>query len=190
MERPVPPAAVLMPVLMIVLTALFAPASAFSQDCPAEPASGHGALSDLRGNVGGVCRSLPISSPQPMLGGGNATYQQYTVNFTATGPSVTLVFAFPDDLADGSFTNVSMADLTNPGGNLLTNGNFSAGTGRILLHFQPVRVGTGDSSFATTVSRFNQNKQIPCGWHESAVPSFQWQIAEKFVQKRRIHEGG
>ncbi len=98
-----------------------------------------------------------------MLGGGNATYQQYTVNFTATGPSVTLVFAFPDDLADGSFTNVSMADLTNPGGNLLTNGNFSAGTGRVLLHFQPVRVG--DRGFAIRYHCFQvQPEQTDSVW--------------------------
>jgi hypothetical protein len=97
------------------------------QGCPPVPASGQTVLLDLGGNVNGVCPSLPTTSPQPIPGGGNGTYQQYTVNFTATASNVVLTFAFRDDEQNISFTNVSVTDLSNPGGTLLTNGNFSGG---------------------------------------------------------------
>jgi hypothetical protein len=74
-----------------------------------------GALLDLNG--------LPIP------GGGNSTYQQYTVDFTASIESTAITFAFREDPAYISFTNVSVTDNAVPNGpNLLQNGDFSGGT--------------------------------------------------------------
>src|SRR5271169_4557608 len=56
-------------------------------------------------------------SGSPIPGGGNGTYQQYTVNFTATLNSTTITFAFRDDPAQISFANASVTDVTNPGVN-------------------------------------------------------------------------
>jgi hypothetical protein len=62
-------------------------------------------------------------------GGGNSTYQQYTVDFTAADiPSTAITFAFREDPAFISFANASVTDLTTPSGNLLMNGDFSLGT--------------------------------------------------------------
>ena len=68
-------------------------------------------------------------SGTPIPGGGNNTYQMYTVNFTAALPNTAITFAFRDDPAFISFSNPSVMDLTTPGGgNLLANPNFSGGT--------------------------------------------------------------
>jgi hypothetical protein len=65
----------------------------------------------------------------PIPGGGNSTYQMYTVNFTASLASTAITFAFRDDPAFISFSNPSVTDLTVPGSNLLTNSTFSGATG-------------------------------------------------------------
>src|SRR5208282_4898773 len=64
----------------------------------------------------------------PIPGGGNDTYQQYSVGFTANVASTAITFAFREDPAFISFADVSVVDLTTPSGNLLTNGDFSGGT--------------------------------------------------------------
>jgi uncharacterized repeat protein (TIGR01451 family) len=66
-------------------------------------------------------------SGTPIPGGGNSTYQLYTVNFTATLASTTITFAFREDPAFISFTNASVVDTTTHSGNLLLNGDFSGG---------------------------------------------------------------
>src|ERR1017187_7978195 len=63
----------------------------------------------------------------PIPGGGNGTYQQYTVNFTAAISSTAITFAFRDDPAFLSVAEASVVDLTNPSANLLVNGDFSGG---------------------------------------------------------------
>jgi hypothetical protein len=65
-------------------------------------------------------------SGTPIPGGGNNTYQSYTVNFTAAFSNTAITFAFRDDPAFISFSNASVTD-TAGGSNLLTNGNFSGG---------------------------------------------------------------
>jgi hypothetical protein len=65
-------------------------------------------------------------SGTPIPGGGNGTYQQYTVNFTAGITNTAITFAFRDDPAFISFANASVT--TSDSGNLLTNGDFSGGT--------------------------------------------------------------
>ena len=54
--------------------------------------------------------------------------QQYTVDFTANLSSTAITFAFRDDPAFLFFSDASVVDLTNPGGNVLLNGDFSSGT--------------------------------------------------------------
>jgi hypothetical protein len=66
-------------------------------------------------------------SGTPIPGGGNNTYQNYTVNFTATLPNTAITFAFREDPSFISFSNASVTDVANPGVNLLINGNFSQG---------------------------------------------------------------
>jgi hypothetical protein len=60
-------------------------------------------------------------------GGGNGTYQQYSVNFTAGIAQTAITFAFRDDPAFISFASASVVDQTLESGNLLTNGDFSGG---------------------------------------------------------------
>ena len=68
-------------------------------------------------------------SGTPIPGGGDAaTYQQYSVSFTASLSSTAITFAFRDDPAFISFVNASVMDLTTNSGNLLVNGDFSQGT--------------------------------------------------------------
>ena len=70
-------------------------------------------------------------SGTPVPGGGNNTYQQYTVQFQANVANTALTFAIREDPAFISLASVSVNDVTdsdNPGPNLLTNGDFSLGT--------------------------------------------------------------
>ncbi len=54
--------------------------------------------------------------------------QSYSVNFTAALASTDITFAFRQDPSFESFSNVQLVDLTNPGGNIILNGDFSQGT--------------------------------------------------------------
>jgi hypothetical protein len=67
-------------------------------------------------------------SGTPIPGHGNRTYQNYTVNFTATLSSTAITFAFREDPSFIFFSNASVTDTANPGVELLVNGNFSQGT--------------------------------------------------------------
>jgi uncharacterized repeat protein (TIGR01451 family) len=68
-------------------------------------------------------------SGTPIPGGGNGTYQQYTVNFTANIANTAITFAFREDPAFISFAKASVVDLSvESGPNLLLNGDFSLGT--------------------------------------------------------------
>lgn len=66
-------------------------------------------------------------SGTPIPGGGNSTYQAYTVNFTGAVSATAITFAFREDPAFISFANASVVDLTTSSGNLLLNGDFSGG---------------------------------------------------------------
>jgi len=55
-------------------------------------------------------------------------YQSYTADFTANVPNTNLTFAFREDPAFLSLSNVSLINLTTSSGNLLLNGNFALGT--------------------------------------------------------------
>jgi hypothetical protein len=54
-------------------------------------------------------------------------YQQYTVDFTAGFASTFLSFAFREDPAFLFLDDVTVNDLTHPGGNLVANGDFETG---------------------------------------------------------------
>ena len=64
---------------------------------------------------------------RPIPGGGNNTAQMYTVNFVGAAISTAVTFAFRDDPAFISFSDISVVDLTTASGNLLLNGNFAGG---------------------------------------------------------------
>jgi hypothetical protein len=66
-------------------------------------------------------------SGTPIPGGGNSTYQQYTVDFTANIANTAITFAFREDPAFISFSNASVVDTSTQSANLLVNGNFSQG---------------------------------------------------------------
>jgi len=107
-------------------------------------------------------------------GGGNSTYQQYTVDFTATIPNTAITFAFRDDPAFISFANASVVDLTaNNGVNLLTNGDFSGGpvgsntpTGWIYANSFGATFGGFVASGATNCYTFSF-----C-WYDGAVQAY------------------
>lgn len=56
-------------------------------------------------------------------------YQTATINFTPTGTTTSLSFAFREDPAFLELANVVLVDSTTSSGNLLTNGDFSLGLG-------------------------------------------------------------
>ena len=53
--------------------------------------------------------------------------QSYSVDFTAALASTEITFAFRQDPSFESFSNVQLVDLTNPGGNIILNGDFALG---------------------------------------------------------------
>lgn len=68
-------------------------------------------------------------SGTPVPGGGNRTYQQYSVDFIANIENTAITFAFREDPAYISFANASVTDkAVIEGPNLLKNGDFSGGT--------------------------------------------------------------
>ena len=74
-----------------------------------------GAIKDLNGT--------------PVPGGGNGTYQEYSVDFIANIENTAITFAFREDPAFISFANASVTDnAVVEGPNLLQNGDFSGGT--------------------------------------------------------------
>ena len=80
-------------------------------------------------NLGPPAGAILDLNGQPVPGGGKNIYQQYTAQFTASGTSTAITFAFREDPGYISFAKVSVVDLTaNDGVNLLTNGDFSGGT--------------------------------------------------------------
>jgi hypothetical protein len=95
---------------LLVMATVAAPVWADGMNDP-QPA---GAILDLSGT--------------PIPGGGNDTYQMYTVDFTAVLADTDITFAFREDPAFISFSDASLVDLTTSSGNLLVDGDFSAGT--------------------------------------------------------------
>jgi len=67
-------------------------------------------------------------SGKPVPGGGNRTYQQYSVDFVANLENTAITFAIREDPAFISLANVSVTDnAVVEGANLLQNGDFSGG---------------------------------------------------------------
>jgi hypothetical protein len=104
---------------MLLVGALASALASPAQTLKTDPGSNNpppaGAILDLNGT--------------PIPGGGNGTYQQYTVDFTATLTNTAITFAFREDPAFISFANASVTDLAGvESPNLLLNGNFDQGT--------------------------------------------------------------
>jgi hypothetical protein len=73
----------------------------------------------------------PPAGPQVLNLAGQAipgSYTEFTADFLATGSLTNLSIALREDPAFIYVDNVSLTDLTNPGGELLTNGDFEGGT--------------------------------------------------------------
>jgi hypothetical protein len=95
----------------LIALAIAVPNQAFAQSNLGPPA---GAIYSLDGTL------IP--------GGGNNTYQLYTVDFSAGLSNTAITFAFRDDPAYILFSDASVTDLTTGGAtNLLLNGDFSQG---------------------------------------------------------------
>ena len=82
----------------------------------------------------GVAQASPVNEPPPAgaildLNGLpiTNTQQSYSVDFVGALANTAITFAFRQDPSFLSFSNASVVDLTNPGGNLLVNGDFSLG---------------------------------------------------------------
>lgn len=71
--------------------------------------------------VGNVIYDLTGQAP-------SNTYQLGTAEFVAESTSTDLSFAFREDPAYLRLSDVSMVDVTDPGANLVLNGNFDGGT--------------------------------------------------------------
>lgn len=100
---------------MLCSQAYAQPCVTFAANCP-PPA---GAFLDL---------AVPNSD-----GSGNTTliphsYANYSADFLAGTASTNLTFAFREDPAFISLSNIVLTDVTHPSGNLLLNGDFSLGT--------------------------------------------------------------
>ncbi|HEY2709933.1 MAG TPA: PEPxxWA-CTERM sorting domain-containing protein [Caulobacteraceae bacterium] len=87
------------------------------------------------GLTAGAAQAGPSNLPPPAgaildLNGSTITndQQQYAVNFSAGVANTAITFAFRQDPSFESFSGVSVVDLTNPGGNLILNGDFSNAT--------------------------------------------------------------
>ena len=111
----------------------------------------------------------------PIPGGGNGTYQSYTVNFTAALNNTAITFAFREDPSFIAFANASVTDLTVPGANLLTNGNFSGGVysdnGNNLTPVGWTYANMYGATFGGVVSTTNCGVVGTC-WYDGAVQAY------------------
>jgi hypothetical protein len=93
----------------------------------------------------------------PIPGGGNNTYQGYSVNFTGAVTSTDLTFALREDPAFLSLTNVSVVDNTTLSGNLVLNGNFASG----IYGTSTATDWTYDNIFGATFGGLVANTTVP-----------------------------
>ncbi len=114
----------------------------------------------------------------PIPGGGNGTYQEYHVDFTAAIANTAITFAFREDPAYISFANASVADTLTPNVNLLQNGDFSGAVytnnGNALT---PVswtftnQYGAAASGVRETGTGFCHTQFFYC-WYDGAVQAY------------------
>ena len=89
-----------------------------------------GAILDLGGSETGTAAQT--------INHGSAVTE--SVSFTGGVTSTNITFAFREDPAYISFSNVMLVDTTNPSGNLITNGDFSSGSGNNATNWSFVNV--------------------------------------------------
>ena len=92
-----------------------------------------------------------------------------SVDFTAALTSTDITFAFREDPSFISFGNVSLTDLTHPGGNLILNGDFSSGTGENPTDWTFVNVYGADAS--GRVSNSCGGGLATC-WYDGSVQAY------------------
>lgn len=118
-----------------------------------------GAILDLGGGETGT-------APQSVNHGAAVTQ---TVNFMAAVPSTNITFAFREDPAFISFSNVSLVNLSTPGSNLILNGNFASGSGQNATDWTFANIYGADASGVVSSS---------CGgglatcWYDGSVQAY------------------
>ena len=137
-------AAVLFAVLAVVNSPVFA---ALNEPPPNNP------LLDLAGHT------VPGSTPQ-----------LYTANFTATGTSTTITFAFRHDPGFFGFDNASVVDTTSSSGNLLTNGSFETGNASGWTFFNPYNASFAGHVTGSTGGLTPQDGSYQ--WYDGAVGAY------------------
>jgi hypothetical protein len=107
--------------LVILAASTFLGTQAYAQSCVPEGncAPPQGAFLDL---------AVPNSDGSGNTGQVPTTYTQYSAAFVATGTTTNLTFALRSDPGFFSLSNISLTDITTPSGNLVLDGDFSAGT--------------------------------------------------------------
>ena len=92
-----------------------------------------------------------------------------SVNFAAGVASTNITFAFREDPAFFSFSNVSLVDLTNPGVNLILNGNFASGSGTNPTDWTDTNVY---GAVAAGVVSSSCNGGLTTCWYDGSVQAY------------------
>jgi hypothetical protein len=148
----------------IVLVAALALAAVISASASAvnEPPP-LGAILDLNGT--------------PIPGGGNGTtFQEYTVDFTATVANTAITFALREDPAFISLEDTSLVNLTTLSSNLLLNGNFAGGVytsnGNADTPVDWTYANIYGATFGGVVSSCSGGPGAPFCWYDGAVQAY------------------
>jgi hypothetical protein len=99
------------------------------------------------------------------------TDQVYSVNFSANVAATAITFAFRQDPAFVTFTNVSVVDLTNPGANLILNGDFSSGSGNNATNWTYANIYGAQAAGVVAGSGTCANGITSC-WYDGAVQAY------------------
>jgi hypothetical protein len=92
-----------------------------------------------------------------------------SVNFLSGVANTNITFAFREDPAFISFSDVSLTDITNPSGNLIVNGDFSSGSGSNATDWSYVNVY--GATFGGVVASSCDGGLTTC-WYDGAVQAY------------------
>ena len=119
----------------------------------------------------GMNNPPPVGSILDLNGGvidhGSASTE--SVSFVGSVADTNITFAFREDPAFFSFSNVTLIDTTHPGGNLILNGNFASGSGENATDWTFVNVYGAEASGVVSSS---------CGgglgtcWYDGSVQAY------------------
>lgn len=92
-----------------------------------------------------------------------------SVSFVAGVASTNITFAFREDPAFFSFSNVTLMDTTNPGANLILNGDFSSGSGANATNWTVANIY--GATFSGLVSS-NCGGGLTTCWYDGSVQAY------------------